>query len=173
MKTNSLLLFTILIFTTLFSAQAQIADQDNKKAILGKWQFLNTEVDVVTSDTAVTAQMEVSMSSALASSLDMLSKITLDFTEDGKIISSIGNNKTYWIEAEKLFMKEGSKTDEVDFVIKGDTLIYTTDMTENLVNKLNMMKQLGVDSGLPEDLVLEKCTAAAYLIRYNEEAAEE
>lgn len=173
MKTNNLILLAILMLASLLSANAQEQTVDNKKAILGKWQFFDMTVDIVTSDSAVTAEMELTMASALAMTQEAMSQMILDFTEDGKILSSMGNDKTYWIEGTKLSMKEGGRTDEVDFRIEGDTLIYSTDMTEVMTNRMKMIEEMGGDSGLPKDLVIEKCAVAVYLIRPSEDAESE
>lgn len=165
MKTNNLILLAVLMLTSLYSVHAQEQTVDTKKAILGKWQFADMTVDLVTSDSAITEQMQLSLSSEIVMAQEVMSQMILDFTEDGKILDSMGKDKTYWIEGDKLSMKEGDRIDEVSFEIKGDTLIYTTDMTEVMTGRLKMIKEMGVDSGLPEDLVIEKCIAAVYLAR--------
>lgn len=173
MKTNNFILLAVLILASLFSVHAQEQNTDTKKAILGKWQFSEMKVEILTSDSAVTEQMQLTMSSALAMTQETMSQMILDFTEDGKILSNLGNDKTYWIEGDKLSMKEGGRTDEVSFEIKGDTLIYSTDMTEVMANRIKMMGQMGVDAELPDDLVVEKCAVAVYLVRPTEDADSE
>ncbi|WP_108823627.1 lipocalin family protein [Dysgonomonas sp. Marseille-P4361] len=173
MKTNNFILLAVLILASLFSVHAQEQTVDTKKAILGKWQFSEIKVDILTSDSVVTEQMQLTMSSALALTQETMGQMILDFTEDGKILSNLGNDKTYWIEGDKLSMKEGGRTDEVSFEIKGDTLIYSTDMTEVMANRIKMMGQMGVDAELPDDLVVEKCAVAVYLVRPAEDADSE
>lgn len=170
MKTNNFILLAVLILASLFSVHAQEQTVDTKKAILGKWQFSEMKVEILTSDSVVTEQIQQTMSSTLALTQETMRQMIMDFTEDGKILSNLGNDKTYCIEDDKLSMKEGGRTDEVSFEIKGDTLIYSTDMIEVKTNKIKMMGEMGIDAELLDDLMIEKCAVAVYLVRPTEDA---
>lgn len=120
MKINFLLLLSTFALGIIFiSCGSKAKTEEND--IVGKWVYRSMTADVKTSDSIATDRIV----SFFKENNDGNRYLTIEFTNEGKMITSKKDSGTYSISENKLIM-DGSET--VEFKIKSDTLsIFSSD----------------------------------------------
>lgn len=117
MRTNILLLLAILVSVIILSSCGDKA-KIGENTIVGEWVYSSMATDIETSDPEATAKII----SVFEENNDGSRSLDLEFTNDGKMISSKNESGTYSISENKLVLTVGNDSDTNEFVIKGDTL---------------------------------------------------
>lgn len=157
MKTNNLILFSILLSACMLTA---CIGNDNKtaKGIVGKWKFVDIEYDVDVPDTDNIDKLENIFDGYEAAIREELSSWTMEFTSDGKAIGNSPKDDTYTISGDTLLIDLGMKMEIMKFRIEGDTLITEVDVTRDIVSSISA-------SAEGDEFNIKKCICRIFYVR--------
>lgn len=124
MKKFSLLLLSTLMAVCLFTSCSD--DDDDNDNVVGKWKYVNTTLDVKTSDPAATAIIKEDLTEEEAED-----PTVFEFTEDGKAYEDGELLGTYTVKGNVLTIVDKDIEEETrEFVINGNTMSHYYDATE-------------------------------------------
>lgn len=130
-----------------------------ENGIVGKWELVKLELDVITSDSVATAKFKESMDKTATTKDIEGNNMNMTFTENGILTISGGGTGTYGIEGNKLRIRMQGDVIFNNFKIERDTLIMYLDMKEIAGNNLKD----GVDIG--DDVEIEKLVIIEHFVR--------
>lgn len=95
--------------------------------LLGKWELIKIEPNIVTSDSVLTAKLEKELYS-LPLKDEGGNSLSMTIIDNGILKINDRDEGTYAIDGDKLSLRMNQDTLNNDFKIKGDTLILSSDL---------------------------------------------
>lgn len=157
MKRTRLYFISIVILSMLFIS---CADKEAKpdKELLGKWEYLKIETDIVTSDSAFSSLMKAKFKAGPPELPGEDENVALfNFREKG-ILENKGNPGTYSVSGDQMRMRIEGRTDLFNFEIREDTLILKVDFLSDNIKEENVLNA-------PDSVKVEKFLFTLYLLK--------
>lgn len=155
MRTNILFLSAILASGIILSSCGDKGKTEGS-TIVGEWGFKDLTFDIKTSDPEATAKIM----SFYTKNNDEDESLSVEFTNDGRMIGSNGELRTYSISENEITTNFENMSGKNEFRIKGDTLSIIEDISGMFNNKTSR-EMVGIN----DSVKVEKAIVAMNLVR--------